>query len=201
MQDLQEKFSSRKPSTTVLTNLREMVSSAKGFSVLPKISSVTAESTRGYVTVVLPATVAALKLQRKRCAGSVWDTSNLQFRWLIWYFRSTPNKIGYLLGIPSKKLESILYYERYVVINAGAAESAFGYKECDLITEEEYFQVLDQLPKENQQLSDDDPDKFLAGMGAEAVYELLRRIDLDAVSFDLRNKAETEGHNSVKQRL
>ena len=116
----------------------------------------------------------------------------------IWYFRSTPNKIGYLLGIPSKKLESILYYERYVVINAGAAESAFGYKECDLITEEEYFQVLDQLPKENQQLSDDDPDKFLAGMGAEAVYELLRRIDLDAVSFDLRNKAETEGSQQRK---
>ncbi len=116
----------------------------------------------------------------------------------IWYFRPTPNKIGYLLGIPSKKLESILYYERYVVINPGVAESSMGLNKCDLISEEEYFQVLDQLPKENQQLPDDDPDKFLAGMGAEAVYELLRRIDLDAVSFELRHKAETEGSQQRK---
>jgi DNA-directed RNA polymerase subunit beta' len=116
----------------------------------------------------------------------------------IWYFRSTPNKIGYLLGIPSKKLESILYYEKYVIVNAGAATSILGYNQCDLISEEEYYQVLDQLPKENQQLPDDDPNKFIAGMGAEAVYELLKRIDLDAISYDLRSKAETEGSQQRK---
>ncbi len=109
----------------------------------------------------------------------------------IWYFRSTPNKIGYLLGIPSKKLESIIYYERYVVIQAGAASSQ-GIEENAFLTEDEYLSVLEGLPKENQTLSDEDPEKFIAGMGAEAIYELLKRIDLDELSFSLRHKTETE---------
>ena len=88
----------------------------------------------------------------------------------IWYFRSLPNKIGYLIGLPSKKLDAVIYYERYVVIQPGAAE---GVQQLDLLTEEEYFDVLDRLPAGNQQLEDTDPDKFIAKMGAEAVYELL----------------------------
>ena len=109
----------------------------------------------------------------------------------IWYFRSSPNKIGYLLGIPAKKLENIIYYEKYVVLNAGAAKE-FGVNEKDLLAEDEYIEILDKLPKENQQLADDDPNKFVAGMGAEAIYELLRVIDLDALACDLRIKSETE---------
>ena len=109
----------------------------------------------------------------------------------IWYFRSTPNKIGYLLGIPSKKLEAIIYYEKYVVMHAGAAAEQ-GIKDMDLLSEDEYLQVLENLPKENQSLSDDDPDKFIAGMGAEAIYEMLKAIDLDTLSYDLRYKSENE---------
>ena len=109
----------------------------------------------------------------------------------IWYFRSTPNKIGYLLGIPTKKLDAIIYYERYVVIQPGlAAEN--GVKELDLLTEEEYLNVLDNLPKENQMLDDSDPDKFVAGMGAEAIYTLLCKVDLDDLSYSLRSRIETE---------
>jgi len=109
----------------------------------------------------------------------------------IWYFRSTPNKIGYLLGIPTKKLDAIIYYERYVVIQPGlAAEN--GIKELDLLTEEEYLNVLDNLPKENQMLDDSDPDKFVAGMGAEAIYTLLCKVDLDDLSYSLRSRIETE---------
>ncbi len=109
----------------------------------------------------------------------------------IWYFRSTPNKIGYLLGIPSKKLDAIIYYERYVVIQPGlAAES--GVKELDLLTEEEYLNIIDSLPKENQMLDDSDPNKFVAGMGAEAIYTLLCKVDLDDLSYSLRSKIETE---------
>ena len=109
----------------------------------------------------------------------------------IWYFRSTPNKIGYLLGIPTKKLDAIIYYERYVVIQPGlAAES--GVKELDLLTEEEYLNILDTLPKENQMLDDSDPDKFVAGMGAEAIYTLLCKVDLDDLSYSLRSRIETE---------
>ena len=109
----------------------------------------------------------------------------------IWYFRSTPNKIGYLLGIPSKKLDAIIYYERYIVIQPGiAAES--GVKEMDLLTEEEYLNILDTLPRENQMLEDDDPNKFVAGMGAESLYKLLAKIDLDELSYTLRSRIETE---------
>ena len=109
----------------------------------------------------------------------------------IWYFRSTPNKIGYLLGIPTKKLDAIIYYERYVVIQPGlAAES--GVKELDLLTEEEYLNILDTLPRENQMLDDSDPNKFVAGMGAEAIYSLLCKVDLDDLSYSLRSRIETE---------
>ncbi|MFM8710881.1 MAG: DNA-directed RNA polymerase subunit beta', partial [Sphingomonadales bacterium] len=109
----------------------------------------------------------------------------------IWYFKSLPNKIGYLLGTSSKKLESIVYYERFVVIQAGIREEK-GQKMGDLLTEEEYLDILETLPKENQYLPDDDPQKFIAKMGAEAVHDLLARIDLDQLSFDLRNAAATE---------
>ena len=87
----------------------------------------------------------------------------------IWYFRSLPNKIGYLLGLPTKKLDSIIYYERYVVIQAGVAENA---KHMDLLSEEEYLNIIDSLPKDNQMLEDTDPNKFIAKIGAEAVYDL-----------------------------
>lgn len=107
----------------------------------------------------------------------------------IWYFKSLPNKIGYLLGMSSKKLETIVYYERYVVIQGGIKENlSMG----DLLTEEEYLDILDNLPKDNQYLPDDDSNKFVAKMGAEAVHALLERIDLDSLSFSLRNAAATE---------
>ena len=109
----------------------------------------------------------------------------------IWYFKSLPNKIGYLLGVSSKKLESIVYYERFVVIQPGI-RSEKGLNAGDLITEEEYLDILEALPKENQYLADDDPNKFIAKMGAEAVHDMLPRIDLDQLSFDLRNAAATE---------
>ncbi|GDX42155.1 DNA-directed RNA polymerase subunit beta' [Bacteroidota bacterium] len=109
----------------------------------------------------------------------------------IWYFKSLPNKIGYLLGTSSKKLESIVYYERYVVIQPGIREEK-GQRVADLLTEEEYLDILETLPKENQYLPDDDPQKFIAKMGAEAVHDLLARIDLDQLSFDLRNAAANE---------
>jgi DNA-directed RNA polymerase subunit beta' len=109
----------------------------------------------------------------------------------IWYFKSLPNKIGYLLGVSSKKLESIVYYERYVVIQPGIRTDK-GQNPGDLLTEEEYLEILDTLPKDNQYLPDDDPNKFIAKMGAEAVHDMLQRIDLDQLSFDLRNAAATE---------
>jgi DNA-directed RNA polymerase subunit beta' len=109
----------------------------------------------------------------------------------IWYFRSLPNKIGYLMGLPTKKLDMIIYYERYVVIQAGVkAEDGISY--LDFLTEEEYLNILENLPKENQHLDDNDPNKFIAKMGAEALQDLLHRIDLDALSFDLRHKANNE---------
>jgi len=109
----------------------------------------------------------------------------------IWYFRSLPNKIGYLLGLPTKKLDMIIYYERYVVINAGVAgENGISY--LDFLTEEEYLAALDTLPKENPMLDDTDPNKFIAKMGAEAIADLLSRLDLDSLSYDLRHKANTE---------
>ena len=109
----------------------------------------------------------------------------------IWYFKSLPNKIGYLLGVSSKKLESIVYYERYVVIQPGIRTDK-GQNPGDLLTEEEYLEILDTLPKDNQYLADDDPNKFIAKMGAEAVHDMLQRTDLDQLSFDLRNAAATE---------
>jgi DNA-directed RNA polymerase subunit beta' len=109
----------------------------------------------------------------------------------IWYFKSLPNKIGYLLGVSSKKLETIVYYERFVVIQSGIRADK-GQNPGDLLTEEEYLDILDTLPKDNQYLPDDDPNKFIAKMGAEAVHDMLQRIDLDQLSFDLRNAAATE---------
>ncbi|MDI3322682.1 DNA-directed RNA polymerase subunit beta' [Pinibacter soli] len=109
----------------------------------------------------------------------------------IWYFKSLPNKIGYLLGMSSKKLETIVYYERFVVIQPGIRADK-GQNYGDLLTEEEYLEILDTLPKDNQYLPDDDPNKFIAKMGAEAVHDLLQRIDLDQLSFDLRNAAANE---------
>ena len=112
----------------------------------------------------------------------------------IWYFKSLPNKIGYLLGLPSKKLDQIIYYERYVVIQPGIAK---GPDEAELmvndfLTEEEYLDILDSLPKENQYLDDKDPNKFIAKMGAEALYDMLQGLDLDELSYELRHKANTE---------
>jgi DNA-directed RNA polymerase subunit beta' len=109
----------------------------------------------------------------------------------IWYFRSLPNKIGYLLGLPTKKLDAIIYYERYVVIQPGIKE-ADGIKTYDFLTEEEYMDILDALPRENQLLDDSDPNKFIAGMGAEALYKLLKNIDLDLLSYQLRDQAGRE---------
>ena len=109
----------------------------------------------------------------------------------IWYFRSTPNKIGSLLGIPSKKLESVIYYERYIVIQAGAAKE-LNINDLSLLSEDEYLDVLDRLPKDNQSLDDSDPEKFIAGMGAEAIYTLLAGLNLDELSYDLRHKTESE---------
>ncbi len=108
----------------------------------------------------------------------------------IWFFKSLPNKIGYLLGYSSKKLESIIYYERYVVVQPGVKENDIAKHE--LLTEEEYFDVLDTLPKDNQLLDDSDPNKFIARMGAEAVKDLLERIKLDELSFELRHQAANE---------
>ena len=113
----------------------------------------------------------------------------------IWYFRSLPNKIGYLLGLPSKKLDAVIYYERYVVIQPGAAE---GVDKLDLLTEEEYFDILEKLPEGNDRLEDTDPNKFIAKMGAEAVYDLLTRLDLDSLSYELRHRANTDGSQQRK---
>ena len=112
----------------------------------------------------------------------------------IWYFRSLPNKIGYLLGLPSKKLDMIIYYERYVVIQPGIAKNEDGepVQAMDFLTEEEYLNILDSLPQENLYLDDNDPNKFIAKMGAECLIEILKRIDLDALSYELRHKANNE---------
>ena len=112
----------------------------------------------------------------------------------IWYFRSLPNKIGYLLGLPSKKLDMIIYYERYVVIQPGLAKDENGepLKKMDFLTEEEYLNVLEQIPTDNQYKEDTDPDKFIAKMGAECLIDLLARIDLNALSYKLRHKANNE---------
>ena len=128
----------------------------------------------------------------------------------IWYFRSLPNKIGYLLGIPTKQLDAIIYYERYIVLNAGAASSivrpgqivngdnAEKVQRMDLLSEDEYLQIVDQLPEGNEYLSDDDPEKFVAKMGAEAIYDLLLTIDLDKLSYELRDRANNDGSQQRK---
>ncbi len=117
----------------------------------------------------------------------------------IWYFRSLPNKIGYLLGLPTKKLEMIVYYERYVVINPGPAldEEGNPVKKMQFLTEEEYQSILERLPEGNDFLEDTDPNKFIAKMGGEAIRDLLSSIDLDELSFELRDKAS---HETSKQR-
>ena len=108
----------------------------------------------------------------------------------IWYFRSLPNKMGYLLGLPTKKLDSIIYYERYVVIQPGVLSDEVLVN--DLLTEDEYLDLLKKLPKDNQYLEDSDPNKFIAKMGAEAVYDLLARLDLDSLSYELRDRANSD---------
>ncbi len=112
----------------------------------------------------------------------------------IWYFRSLPNKLGYLLGLPSKKLDMIIYYERYVVIQPGGATNEEGepVQKMDFLTEDEYLNILEKLPTDNQYLEDTDPEKFIAKMGAECLIELLSRIDLDELSYKLRDKANNE---------
>src|SRR5574344_965144 len=120
----------------------------------------------------------------------------------IWYFRSLPNKIGYLLGIPTKKLEAVIYYEKYVIIQPGTLEGKKneegadlnGSHRLDFITEEEYIDIIDNhLDPNNDYLEDNDPNKFIAKMGAEAIYTLLQNIDLDTLSYELRDQASTEG--------
>ena len=118
----------------------------------------------------------------------------------IWYFRSLPNKIGYLLGLPTKKLDSIIYYERYVVIQPGVMADMDPEKplvKYDLLTEDEYLNILDKLPQGNAYLDDSDPNKFIAKMGAEAIYDLLLKLDLDSLSYELRDAAST---NASQQR-
>ncbi len=115
----------------------------------------------------------------------------------IWYFRSLPNKIGYLLGMPTKKLDAIIYYEKYVIIQAGAADNGENIVNGELISEEEYLDIMEALPRENQMLEDTDPNKFIAKMGADAIYDMLIRLDLDELSYDLRHKA---GNDTSQQR-
>ncbi len=119
----------------------------------------------------------------------------------IWYFRSLPNKIGYLLGLPTKKLDQIIYFERYVVIQSGTALNVDGepLEYLQFLSEDEYLDILDTLPKENQYLPDEDPNKFIAKMGAEAIHDLLQRLDLNTLSYDLRHKANTETSVQRKQ--
>jgi len=122
----------------------------------------------------------------------------------IWYFRSLPNKIGYLLGIPSKKLDAVIYYERYIVINPAGIEhrnpdgKLVPLEKLDLLSEEEYFDIIDNLPKEQMLLEDGDPNKFVAKMGAEAIYDLLKDINLDDLAAELRDTAGKEGSQQRK---
>jgi len=118
----------------------------------------------------------------------------------IWFFRSLPNKIGSLLGLQTKKLDMIIYYEKYVVINPGIKKND-GVNYLDFLSEEEYFEILDSLPADNQLLDDNDPNKFVAKMGAEALYDLLSRLDLDQMSYDLRHRASNETSQQRKQDL
>ena len=125
----------------------------------------------------------------------------------IWYFRSLPNKIGYLLGLPTKKLDAIIYYERYVVIQPGAlagkkdaeGNDLLGSNVYDLLSEDEYNELIDNhISPENDYLEDTDPNKFVAKMGAEAIYELLVRLDLDSLSYELRDRANSDSSQQRK---
>ena len=127
----------------------------------------------------------------------------------IWYFRSLPNKIGYLLGLPSKKLDAVIYYERYIVIQPGAAAQLDRFnpdvnkenkplERLALLSEEEYLDIIDELPSDNEYLDDSDPNKFICKMGAEAIYDLLKEIDLDTLSFELRDKANKDTSQQIK---
>ena len=119
----------------------------------------------------------------------------------IWYFRSLPNKIGYLLGLPSKKLDAVIYYERYIVIQPGAAAALPGHEDMaklDLLTEDEYLEIVEKLPRENQSLEDTDPNKFICKMGAEAIYDLLKELDLDSLSYELRDRANKDSSQQRK---
>ena len=119
----------------------------------------------------------------------------------IWYFRSLPNKIGYLLGLPSKKLDAVIYYERYIVIQPGAAAALSGHEDMaklDLLTEDEYLEIVEKLPRENQFLEDTDPNKFICKMGAEAIYDLLKELDLDSLSYELRDRANKDSSQQRK---
>lgn len=127
----------------------------------------------------------------------------------IWYFRSLPNKIGYLLGMPTKKLDQVIYYEKYVVIQPGAFEGRTdeqgdeynGSHKMDLLTEEEYLDIVEnKLGAENDLLEDTDPNKFIAKMGAEAVYDLLAGLDLDSLSYELRDRANNDSSQQRKTR-
>ncbi len=105
----------------------------------------------------------------------------------IWYLKSAPNKIAALLGIPAKKLESVIYYEKYIVINPGASN----FQKMDLLSEDEYLEYYAENP-EQYNMEAENPDKFVAGMGAEAIYELLKEIDVDALAMELRLKMVRE---------
>ena len=118
----------------------------------------------------------------------------------IWFFRSLPNKIGTLLGIPSKKLDLVIYYEKFIVIQPGKAVlNEVPVQKLDLLSEEEYYAILDSLPDDNDQLEDSNPDKFIAGMGAEALRTLLRELNLDKLSYELRDRASKETSTQRKQ--
>ncbi|MBR1799474.1 MAG: DNA-directed RNA polymerase subunit beta' [Bacteroidales bacterium] len=118
----------------------------------------------------------------------------------IWFFRSLPNKIGTLLNIPSKKLDQVIYYEKYIVLQPGKAVlNDNSVQKLDLLSEEEYYAVIENLPEGSEQLPDSDPDKFIAGMGAEALRKLLMELDLDHLSYELRHKASTESSMARKQ--
>ncbi|MCM1310766.1 MAG: DNA-directed RNA polymerase subunit beta' [Bacteroides sp.] len=139
--------------------------------------------------------VTEKKVRRERCGHIKLEVPVAH----IWYFRSLPNKIGYLLGLPSKKLDAVIYYERYIVVQPGVAElNGEPVEPLQLLTEEEYYQIVDSLPKENALLEDTDPNKFIAKMGAEAIQDLLSRINLDDLSYQLREQANNEGSQQRK---
>jgi len=144
------------------------------------------------------ATGVALRLPKRKSAAKGWGISTLWCQLLTFGISALfQTRLGYLLGLPTKKLDAIIYYERYVVINPGI-KAIDGIKYLDFLTEEEYLEILESLPKDNQHLDESDPNKFMAGMGAEAIAKLLSRIDLDDLSYTLRHKANTESSQQRK---